>query len=596
MENQIRNFVIISHIDHGKSTLADRFLELTGTIPKEKMKPQFLDSMDLEREKGITIKMQPCCMAYCDESGSEFILNLIDTPGHVDFSYEVSRSLAAVEGAIILVDATQGIQAQTISNLELAKAQDLVIIPVINKIDSPEARIEKTKEEIANLLNISHKEVLLISAKRGTNIKELLETVIKKIPPPETNQEKPLRALIFDSKYDAYKGIIAYVRIVDGKIKTGQNFYLMATQTPAEVKEVGVFKPELFPSKELKAGEIGYIATGIKEPEKIKIGDTIVSSDNHLEPLPGYLEPKPMVFASFYPTDPNDYQCLKEGLAKLKLNDASLFFEPETKEMLGRGFRCGFLGSLHAEIVSERLHRESGLDLIISTPSVVLKIINQKNQEILIYSPSDWPPASEIKEILEPWIELKIISPVNYLSSIFEILKNLKAKYIDTKSISKDRVILIEEIPLREIIIDFYDKLKTQTQGYGSMNYETIGYQRADLVKMEILINGKKEEAFSRIVARDKAAVEGKRIVEKLKKTLPFQLFSVPLQAVISGKIIARETLKAKRKDVIAPLYGGDYTRKRKLLEKQKKGKKKLKEKGGIQIPSKVFLEMFKRC
>ena len=594
MENQIRNFVIISHIDHGKSTLADRFLELTGTIPKDKMKPQFLDSMDLEREKGITIKMQPCRMEY-----NGYILNLIDTPGHVDFSYEVSRSLAAVEGAIILVDATQGIQAQTISNLELAKAQNLVIIPVINKIDSPEARIEKTKQEIANLLNISEEEVLSISAKCGTNIKELLETVIKKIPSPETNQEKPLRALIFDSKYDAYKGIIAYVRVMDGKIETAQNFYLMASKSGEKVKEVGVFKPELFPKKELKAGEIGYIATGIKEPEKIKIGDTIISDkllmiNNLVEPLPGYLEPKPMVFASFYPTDPNDYQLLKEGLVKLKLNDASLFFEPERKEMLGRGFRCGFLGSLHAEIVSERLYRESGLDLIISTPSVVLKIINQKNQETLIYSASDLPCASEIKEILEPWIKLKIISPINYLNSIFEILKNLKSKYIDTKSISKDRVILIEEIPLREIIVAFYDKLKTQTHGYGSMNYEMIGYKPADLVKLEILINEKKEEAFSRIVARDRAAVEGKKIVEKLKKTLPFQLFSVPLQAVVSGKIIARETLKAKRKDVIAPLYGGDYTRKRKLLEKQKKGKKKLKEKTGIQIPAKVFLEMFK--
>ena len=594
MENQIRNFVIISHIDHGKSTLADRFLELTGTIPKDKMKPQFLDSMDLEREKGITIKMQPCRMEY-----NGYILNLIDTPGHVDFSYEVSRSLAAVEGAIILVDATQGIQAQTISNLELAKAQNLVIIPVINKIDSPEARIEKTKQEIANLLNISEEEVLSISAKCGTNIKELLETVIKKIPGPETNQEKPLRALIFDSKYDAFKGIIAYVRVMDGKIETAQNFYLMASKSGEKVKEVGVFKPELFPKKELKAGEIGYIATGIKKPEKIKIGDTIISDkllmiNNLVEPLPGYLEPKPMVFASFYPTDPNDYQLLKEGLVKLKLNDASLFFEPERKEMLGRGFRCGFLGSLHAEIVSERLYRESGLDLIISTPSVVLKIINQKNQETLIYSASDLPCASEIKEILEPWIELKIISPINYLNSIFEILKNLKSKYIDTKSISKDRVILIEEIPLREIITAFYDKLKTQTHGYGSMNYEMLGYKPADLVKLEILINGKKEEAFSRIVARDKAAIEGKKIVEKLKKTLPFQLFSVPLQAVVSGKIIARETLKAKRKDVIAPLYGGDYTRKRKLLEKQKKGKKKLKEKTGIQIPAKVFLEMFK--
>jgi len=603
MENT-HNLVIISHIDHGKSTLADRLLELTGTIPKEKMREQFLDSMDLERGRGITIKMHPVRMTYILNS-KFYILNLIDTPGHVDFSYEVSRSLVAVEGAILLVDATKGIQAQTLANLELAKKQNLVIIPAVNKIDSPQAKIGETKTDLAKLLNILEKEVFEISAKYGTNVEKLLQAVIEKIPCPKGNPEKPLRALIFDSKYDPFKGVIAFVRVIDGKISSGEKIYLIQTKTEGEAKEIGYFRPELVETYELKAGEIGYIATGIKTPAKVRVGETITKISNlNVEPLPGYQTPKPMVFASIYPENPDDFDLLKTALAKLKLNDASLSFEPEMREFLGRGFRCGFLGTLHAEITSERLSREFSLSLIISTPSVVYRVINQKNQEISIYSPSDWPPQDEIKKIKEPWARLEIITPQNFLGRVLEILKGTEGKSIETRYFGLNKVLLIYEVPLREIIVGFYDNLKGQTQGFASMNYEFLdsnppttqqglGYRPADLVKLEILIAGGREEAFSKIAPRTKAYQEGKRMVEKLKKILPSQLFSVPLQAVVSGKIIARETIKAKRRDVIAPLYGGDYTRKRKLLEKQKRGKKELKEKGRIRIPPKVFLEMF---
>ena len=591
----IRNFCIISHIDHGKSTLADRFLELTDTVPKEKMRPQFLDSMDLERERGITIKMQPVRMKF-----GKYILNLIDTPGHVDFSYEVSRSLAAVEGAILLIDGAKGIQAQTISNLELARKQNLVIIPVVNKIDLSNAKVEEVTLELANLLGIDKNEVIKISAKYGINVKQLLESIIEKIPPPKGNPQNPFRALIFDSEYDPYLGVIAYLRIIDGQVQTGSKIHLMTTKTEAEAKEIGYFIPERSIQKTLKTGEIGYLATGIKELGKVRVGDTFTKISNSqfliskLEPLPGYEEPKPMVFASIYPENPDDFDLLKIALAKLKLNDASLSFEPEMREFLGRGFRCGFLGTLHAEITSERLRREFNLSLIISTPSVVYQVINQKNQEIFIYSPSDWLPTSEIKEILEPWVKLEIITPTAFLGSVFEILKNKGGKHIENKPISQDRILLIEEIPLREIIIGFYDKLKGQSQGFASMNYEVLGYRPGDLVKLEILIAGEKEEAFSKIVSRTKVFKEGKRIIEKLKEILPPQLFSVPLQAAFQGKIIARGTIKARRKNVLQPLYGGDYTRKRKLLEKQKRGKKKLKEKGRVRLSPQVFLEMFR--
>ena len=595
MTKNIRNFCIISHIDHGKSTLADRFLELTGTVPPGKMRPQYLDMMDLEREKGITIKMQPVRMRFGD-----YILNLIDTPGHVDFSYEVSRSLAAVEGAILLVDVIKGIQAQTIANLELAKKQNMVIVPVVNKIDSPQARIEETKKELAGLLNISQDEIFEISAKQGTNIKKLLDAVVEKIPVPKGEMEKPLRALIFDSKYDAYKGVVAYVRIIDGKIESGEKIFLIQADSEGEAKEIGFFNPELSPQKEMVAGEIGYIATGIKETGKVRVGDTIIKIPNSklqipkTEPLPGYKEPKPMVFASFYPENPDQFDLLKDALTKLKLNDPSLTFEPEMKESLGRGFRCGFLGTLHAEIISERLRREYGLNLVISVPQVLYKITNQKNQEISVYSSSDWPSPQEIKEKREPWAKLEVLTSQNYLGSVLELLQEFKARKIETKYFSQELFILIYEVPLRQILTGFYDRLKGVSQGFASMNYQILDWRPADLEKLEILIAGKKEEAFSRIVSKNEAEKEGRAVVKKLKEFLPPQLFSVPLQAILGGKIIARETLRARGKDVIAPLYGGDYTRKRKLLEKQKKGKKELKEKGKVNIPSRVFLEIFK--
>lgn len=592
-KKQIRNFCIISHIDAGKSTLADRFLELTKTIPSQKMRSQFLDMMDLEREKGITIKMQPVRMGF-EFSGSRYILNLVDTPGHVDFSYEVSRSLAAVEGAVLLVDASKGIQAQTLANLDLAKEQNLIIIPVINKIDLPQAKIEETIKELADLLKIDKDGIIKISAKKGTNVQQLLEVIIKNVPSPERNIEKPFRALIFDSKYDSYKGVIAYVRVMDGEIKKGEKIKLLATKTGGEIREVGFFTPELSSQNKISAGEIGYIATGVKEIGKVRVGDTITSQKIGASPWRGYKEPKPMVFASLYPENPDDFDLLKEALLKLKLNDPSLTFELETKEALGRGFSCGFLGTLHTEIISERLSREFGLNLIISTPSVVYKVIDSKNKEVLIYSATDWPESSQIKESKEPWVSLEIITPVKYMGGILEILKNLGGSYTGTKNISSERIILIYEIPLRGIITNLYDQIKGASQGYASMNYKVLGFRKESLVKMEILIAGEKKEAFSKIVPKNRAYQEGKKLVKKLKETLPPQQFSVALQAIVGGKIIARETVKARRKDVTASLYGGDYTRKRKLLEKQKKGKKKLKKTGKVRIPPKVFLEIFR--
>jgi len=544
--------------------------------------------MDLEREKGITIKMQPVRMDY-----KGYILNLIDTPGHVDFNYEVSRSLAAVEGAILLVEATKGIQAQTIANLELAKKQNLVIIPAVNKIDSPQARIKETKEELAHLLNVKDEEIFSISAKNGTNVEQLLAAVIEKIPSPRGQLEKPFRALIFGSKYDSFQGVIAYVRVMDGSIKNKEKIHLIQSGTPGEAKEIGYFKPELKPAEELNAGEIGYIATGIKEPGKVRVGDTIAKTQNE-EPLPGYETPEPMVFASLYPENPEDFDLLKDALSKLKLKDSSLLFELESQDTLGRGFRCGFLGSLHAEIVSERLRREFGLTLVISRPCVVYKIIDQKNKEVFIFSPSTWPPETEIKEIQEPWAKLEVITPQEYLGQLMELLKNLNGTFIKSDYFSSGKTVLAYEVPLREIIIGFYDNLKGVTQGFASMNYEILGYRPGKLVKLEILVAGKKEEAFSKIVREEEAFNEGKKIVQKLKEILPAQLFAVPLQAVVSGKILARETIGAKRRDIIAPLYGGDYTRKRKLLEKQKKGKKKLEGRADIRIPPQVFLEVFK--
>jgi len=591
MENKnIRNFCIISHIDHGKSTLADRFLEETQTVPKAKMREQFLDSMDLERGKGITIKMHPVRMEYKD-----FILNLIDTPGHVDFGYEVSRSLAAVEGAILLVDATKGIQAQTLANLEQAQKQNLVIIPAVNKIDSPQAKIEETRTAISQLLAVSEDEIFLISAKLGKNVKELLEAVIKKIPPPQGDREKPFRALIFDSKFDAFKGILAYLRVVDGEIKVGEKIRLVQADSQGEVKEVGFFRPGLEAQKTLAAGETGYLATGIKEPGKVRVGDTITVLSGNIDPLPGYKEPKPMVFLSIYPENADDFDLLKDALERLKLNDAALTFKPDLKEGLGRGFQCGFLGLLHAEIVNERLKREFGLDLIFSTPSVIYKIIDQEEKEMFVHTPSEWPESSQIKKSQELWAKLQVLTPLHYLGAASELFGNIESNYIETKYLGKDKIELIYEVPLREIVNkNFYDKLKSISQGFASMNYEILDWRPGSFMKLDVLILGKKEEALSKIVSEKEAEKEGRKVVEKLKEVLPPQLFSVPLQAAVGGKVVARETIKALRRDVIAPLYGGDYTRKRKLLEKQKKGKKELKEKGRIRIPSAVFLEMFK--
>ncbi len=598
MEN-IRNFCIISHIDHGKSTLADRLLELTKTIDPKKMTPQFLDSMDLEREKGITIKLKPVRMNY-NFQGKDYILNLVDTPGHVDFSYEVSRSLAAVEGAVLLIDATQGIQAQTLANLELAKKQNLAIIPVVNKIDSPQAKVEEAVEEMSNLLNVMPDEILQISAKNGTNVEQVLHAVIEKVPAPKHEENKnDFRALIFDSEFDSFKGVIAFVRVIDGEINDREKIELFAAKTPAEVKEIGYLNPTFSAKQKLSKGEIGYIATGIKEPGKVRAGDTIIkwhgpNVKTQIEPLPGYQEPRPMVFASLYPENPDDFDLLKVALSKLKLNDPALVFEPEMKEALGRGFNCGFLGTLHIEIVSERLEREFGLDLVISTPSVVYKIFDQKDVETPIYSAADWPEQSSIRRTEEPWVSLEVIAPSSHMGKLMEILKDLRGNYVETNYLTPERAIIIFETPLRGIIANLYDKIKTASQGYASMNYKMLGFRPGKLVKMEIWIAGHKEEAFSRIVAEDEAYQEGKKIVEKLKDVLPAEQFSVALQAIIGGKVIARETIKARRKDVTGYLYGGDVTRKRKLLEKQKRGKKLMKQKGSVNIPSKAFLEIFR--
>jgi len=623
MANQqnIRNFVIIAHIDHGKSTLADRMLEITKTVEQRKMKEQLLDTMDLEREKGITIKLQPVRMIYnyrtsgqgstfssrqlrCRDSSrsnlsdGKFILNLIDTPGHVDFSYEVSRSLAAVEGAVLLVDATKGVQAQTVANLYQAVEQNLEIISAVNKIDLPNAEIEKTKKEIVHLLGCKAEEILEASGKTGEGVEKILEKVIEKIPPPKGENEKPLRALIFDSKYDSYKGVLAYVKIIDGEVKAEDKIFTMATKQESSVIEVGYFSPELTEINKLTAGEIGYIATGFKSVEDCRVGDTITATSYKLQiaSLPGYKEVKPMVYASFYPKEGSDYNFMRDALGKLKLNDAAFTFEPEANLALGRGFRCGFLGLLHIEIIQERLKREFEIDPVITTPSVVYKIkLKSKNEKLKIYSPLEMPDPSVIESIEEPYVKLDIISPSKYLGAIMGLMRVTRAEYKNTEYIDSDRIILTFESPLTDVIIDLHDKLKSASSGFASMNYEFIGYRPNDLVKLDILVAGDRVEAFSRIVPRQNTFSEGKGMVEKLKEFIPRQNFQVALQATVGGKILARETLKAFRKDVTAKLYGGDVTRKRKLLEKQKKGKKKMTQIGRVEIPSSAFLAVLRK-
>ncbi len=591
--NSIRNFSIISHIDHGKSTLADRLIEATGTISQNKMQEQFLDMMDLERERGITIKLQPVRMSY-----QGYVINMIDTPGHVDFSYEVSRSLAAVEGVVLLVDATKGIQAQTLANLEFAKKQNLVIIPAVNKIDLHNAMVEETVDNVAELLGIDSDEILRISAKKNINIDKVLERVIERIPAPAILDDSSgsFRALIFDSKYDSFKGVIAYCRIMEGTVKRGDKINLMAVNVKGDAKEVGHFIPSQSPKDSLNEGEIGYIATGIKEPGVVRVGDTITKyDDKKVLPLPGYKELNPVVFVSFYPEDTDNFVTLRESLEKIKLSDPALTFEPEFKEVLGRGFRCGFLGSLHAEIISERLHREFDLDLVITSPSVVYKTINNKDEETVVMSPADWPDPSFIKKSLEPWVLLEIITPSSYIGKVMELLGTMSGILVENKYFKGDKMLITYKVPLRKIVTGFHDKIKSVTQGYASFNYELDDFMEGELVKLEILIGGNVEEVFSQIVSKDDAYTEGRKIVEKLKELLPPQQFALPLQARVYGKIIARETIKARRKDVTGALYGGDVTRKRKLLEKQKKGKKKLQERmGRVKVPSEVFFKVFK--
>ncbi|MFA5013031.1 MAG: translation elongation factor 4 [Candidatus Paceibacterota bacterium] len=593
-EVKIRNFVIIAHIDHGKSTLADRFLEITGTVQKGKMRAQYLDAMDLEREKGITIKMAPVRMFSKDKkTGEEIMLNLIDTPGHIDFNYEVSRSLAAVEGAILLVDATKGIQAQTITNLELARAQGLVIIPVINKIDSLQAKTEEVKKEISEFLKIDESSIMSISAKTGENVEALLDTVIEKVPEPKTDSDKPLRALIFDSKYDSFLGVVSFVRVMEGKVKPNEKILLINAKSQGIVKEMGIFKPEMSTIGELKAGEIGYLATGIKDAEKIGIGDTITINNPELkiEPLPGYKEPEPKIFVSVYPEDQGEFELLKLALSKLKLNDSALFYQQQNFYVFGRGFLCGFLGTLHAEITMERLRREFGLEIVIGAPQVGYKAIDPKGKEVMIYNPLDW--SDSYRKFFEPWAEVKIIIGAAYLGRVFDYLAELEGKHIDSYPFGTDRYMLIYEMPLREIIGKFYENLLNITQGFASLTYKEVEYREADLVKLEILVAGKTEEALSRILPRVNAIAESRRIVQKLKELLPRESFAVPLQGKIGGAIVSRETLSGFRKDVLAPLYGGDYSRKKKLLEKQKKGKEKMKQKGEVRIPPEVFLKVF---
>ncbi len=598
LQKNIRNFCIIAHIDHGKSTLADRLLEVTKTVEKRKMKEQLLDQMDLERERGITIKLQPARMDYA-LGGVEYVLNLIDTPGHVDFGYEVSRSLAAVEGAVLLVDATKGVQAQTLSNLYLAIEQGLEIIPVVNKVDLPNANVEKTKKEIIHVLGCKEEEILEASGKTGIGVEKILATIIEKVPAPNGEMDKPLRALIFDSKYDTYKGVLAYVRIVDGQVRRDDITSMIATQKDSGVIEVGYFKPEMVSAGNLQAGDIGYIATGLKSVDFCRVGDTVTIIKGGVplaKSLPGYKEVRPVVYASLYPTDGDAYNLMRDSLDKLKLNDASFVFEPESNPALGKGFRCGFLGLLHLEIIKERLEREFNFTPTITTPGVVYELkLKGSEEKVTIYSAMDMPDPSILESIAEPYVKLEIITPAQYLGGIMELMSTLRSSYLNTQYLDLERILISFEIPLTDIIVNFHDDLKSATSGYASMSYEIVGYRTSDLVKMDILLASEKVEALSRIVPRERASSEGKKIVEKLAGAVPRQNFAIAVQAALGGKVVARETIKPFRKDVIAKLYGGDVTRKNKLLDKQKKGKKKMKNIGNVQIPSEAYLAVLKR-
>ena len=593
-QSNIRNFSIIAHIDHGKSTLADRILEETGALTKREMQDQLLDNMDIERERGITIKLNAVQLKY-NYNNEEYYLNLIDTPGHVDFTYEVSRSLAACEGAILVVDAAQGIEAQTIANLYLALENNLKIIPVINKIDLPNADPEKVKKELHDVLGFDEDEIILTSAKNGVGIKELIEAVIERIPAPNGDVNKKLQALVFDSYYDSYKGVVALIKVVNGVIKVGSNIKMMQTSKVYDVTELGNHTPKEKNINELKAGEVGYLSASIKSLSDLKVGDTItLANDSANEPLPGYKQLKPMVFCGLYPIETNKFADLREALEKLKLNDASLEFEVETSASLGFGFRCGFLGLLHMDVIIERIKREFNLDIIATTPSVIYKVTKTDREVVVVDSPIQMPEKVKILKIEEPYVMTNIFVPSNYIGPIMELCQNKRGNYVSMEYIDNTRVNIHYELPLSEIVYDFFDKLKSYTKGYASFDYELIGYRESDLVKMDVLLNGEVVDALSIIVHRDFAYNRGRSIVEKLRELIPRQQFEVPIQASIGSKIIARSDIKAVRKDVLAKCYGGDVSRKRKLLEKQKEGKKRMKMVGSVEIPPEAFLAVLK--
>lgn len=590
MESRLRNFCIIAHIDHGKSTLADRLIEYTGTLTEREMKDQVLDTMDLERERGITIKMQAVRLVYKAKDGNEYVLNLIDTPGHVDFSYEVSRSLAACEGALLVVDAAQGVEAQTLANLYLALENDLEIIPVINKIDLPNANPERIKEELAEI-GLDPDEAILASAKTGEGVEEILEAVVQRIPAPTGQENGPLKALIFDSQYDSYRGVIAYIRVVQGQVRTGDTITFMASKKSFDVDGLGVFTPKLMPVKTLSAGEVGCLITGVKNVKDVRVGDTVTSKDNPADaPLPGYRKATPMVFSGVYPVDNDAFTDLRDALERLQLNDAALEFEPESSAALGFGFRCGFLGLLHMEIVQERLEREYDLELITTAPSVRYKVLKTDGEELMVDNPAFLPKPQEIEAIFEPYVKGFIIVPQNYVGPVMELAQDKRGEFVTMEYLDTSRVRLIYDLPLSEILMDFFDKLKSRSRGYASFDYQFSGYKEANLVKLDILVNGKPVDALSTIVHRDKAYHRGRELAKKLKEIIPRQLFEVPIQAAIGNKIIARETVKALRKDVLAKCYGGDITRKRKLLEKQKEGKRRMKALGNVEIPQEAFM------
>ncbi len=595
MKEYIRNFCIIAHVDHGKSTLADRMLQMTGTISDREMTEQVLDSMDLEREKGVTIKASAVRMAYQAADGQTYELNLIDTPGHVDFNYEVSRALMACEGALLVVDATQGMEAQTLANLYLALEAGLTIIPVINKIDLASARPDEVAQELNNLLGFTDEEILRISAKEGRNVDQVLEAVVRRIPPPVGDDDAPLRALIFDSHYDAYKGVVAYVRVFEGCIRANDNLRMMATGVDVRPVEIGYFDPAMHPLDRLNAGDVGYVATGLKTVRECRVGDTITSALRPApEPLPGYQKAKPMVFAGIYPVEGEDYAALRDALEKLQLNDASLQFEPETSQALNFGFRCGFLGLFHMEIIQERLEREYDLDIVVTAPSVEYEVVTLSGETLRIDSPAQLPDESIIQEIREPWMKLEIFTPTDYYGAMMELATKRRAVFVGQEYPAPGRVQLNFEIPLSELIVDFFDEMKSRSRGYASMDYQFLEYRPGNLTKLEVLVNGEPVDALAAIVHREDAYHKGQALVSKLKEIIPRQQFDVPIQASASGRIISRANIKAMRKDVLAKCYGGDITRKKKLLEKQKRGKRRMKMVGMVEIPQEAFFAVLR--